>query len=221
MTAKSHPKVDQDLAAHLATLGRGSGGLVRIDDVAGVVESLLATMRGDLTAADIRLYPELEGLSRFIQATRAEIAALRPDDVRDRYLPAAADEMDAIVAATASATHAIMDATESIEKVMGTVGPDIQDTLVNATTRIYEACGFQDITGQRITKVVKALKEIERKVDALISAFGDEIEKVKMRPAEPVAKEGPRPDADLLHGPQLPGQGRTQEEIDRLLASFK
>ena len=50
---------------------------------------------------------------------------------------------------------------------------------MDATTRIYEACSFQDITGQRITKVVKALHGIEEKVDAFVAAFGDEIEKYK------------------------------------------
>src|SRR3546814_1118636 len=43
-----------------------------------------------------------------------------------------------------------------------------------AVTSIFEACGFQDITGQRITKVVTALQKIETKVDALLNAFGDD-----------------------------------------------
>ena len=44
--------------------------------------------------------------------------------------------------------------------------------LQDATTRIYEACSFQDITGQRITKVVAALKAIEAKVAQIVATFG-------------------------------------------------
>jgi chemotaxis protein CheZ len=92
--------------------------------------------------------------------------------------------------------------------------------IMNATTEIYEACGFQDITGQRITKVVKALKDIEEKIDALVEAFGSEIAKYKKSAPE----EEPEPEAvtdeDLLNGPQLKEKAQTQEEIDVLLASF-
>ena len=44
--------------------------------------------------------------------------------------------------------------------------------LQDATTRIYEACSFQDITGQRITKVVTTLKTIEAKVAQIVATFG-------------------------------------------------
>ena len=145
--------------------------------------------------------------------------------MKAEYLPTATNELDAIVQATADATNEIMDATEAIERVSEKLEGESQDALMDATTRIYEACGFQDITGQRITKVVKALKEIEIKVDALVVAFGSELGPLKSKeapkPAQPAqpAKETPS-DADLLHGPQPPGEGISQDEIDRLLAGL-
>ena len=72
-----------------------------------------------------------------------------------------------------------MDATEQIEGLMDKVDPEDASVIMEATSTIYEACGFQDITGQRTTKVVKALKDIEEKIDALVEAFGSEIEKFK------------------------------------------
>ncbi len=57
---------------------------------------------------------------------------------------------------------------KSLPLSAGDKPPGLQD----ATTRIYEACSFQDITGQRITKVVATLKTIERKVAHIIGTFG-------------------------------------------------
>ncbi len=213
-------KIDPDLKARLDELRETYGDTVQVEDVVDVVDSLLATMKGDLSSADVELYSELESLANYIHSAKAEIAQLRPDDVKEKYLSSASDELDAIVEATADATNNIMDATEMIEEVMEGVEQEVSDKLMEATTRIYEACTFQDITGQRITKVVTALKHIEEKIDALVDAFGSEIDKFKAE--NPEEEDGPKEitDEDLLEGPQLDGQGKSQEDIDALLASF-
>lgn len=215
------PDQDDELNQRLESLRETQRDVVKIDDIAGVVASMLTTMKGDLSATDLELYSELEALAKYIHATKADIAALRPDEVTEEYLPTAADELDAIVAATETATNSIMDATEQIEGVMSELEGDQAERLMNATTMIFEACGFQDITGQRITKVVKALKDIEDKIDALVQAFGSEIDKVKAaQPKKEKDKDKPLTDEDLLAGPQLENQAQTREEIDALLASF-
>lgn len=207
----------------LAKIRETRGDRVDVGDVGEVVQSMLATLRGDISAADIELYSELQSLSDYIRAAKLEIAMLRPDTVKDEHLRTASDELDAIVQATAEATNAIMDSTEQIENVMSEVDPDVQAALMNATTGIYEACSFQDITGQRITKVVRALKHIEETVDGLLNAFGDEIERYKLENPEIAADDEAAKevtDEELLQGPQLEGKGNSQEEIDALLASF-
>ncbi len=85
--------------------------------------------------------------------------------------------------------------------------------LSEQTTQIYEACNFQDITGQRITKVVRALKHIEERIDALVEAFGPEI-----KGTASVASAGGQPltEEDLLNGPQLPDKAHDQAAIDAL-----
>ncbi|NVJ91450.1 MAG: protein phosphatase CheZ [Methylocystaceae bacterium] len=214
-------KVDPDLNERLNELRNTYGDTVKVEDVADVVGSIMATMKGDVSSADMELYSELESLANYIHSAKAEIAQLRPDDVKDKYITSASDELDAIVEATADATNSIMDATELVENVMEEVDPETSAKLMEATTKIYEACTFQDITGQRITKVVSALQHIEEKIDALIDAFGSEIEKYKAENPDPV-DDGPKviTDEDLLEGPQLEGQGKSQEDIDALLASF-
>ncbi len=211
-------KVDAALRQRLEELKRKHGDTVRTADIAEVVESLMATLKGDVAAVDLSIYAELESLARYIQAAKTEIAQLRPDEVKEQHLPAATDQLDAIVEATAEATHTIMDAAETIEGVMENLDGENSEKLMDATTRIYEACGFQDITGQRITKVVKALKDIEERIDALVAAFGFEIEKIKAQ--QPEKEEKKEPGKEVLHGPQLADEAKSQAEVDALLASF-
>ena len=211
-------RVDSALQRRLDELESKHGDTVRTADIAEVVECLMATLRGDVAAVDLSIYAELESLARYIQAAKIEIAQLRPDEVTEQYIPAAADQLDAIVEATAEATHTIMDATETIEGVMEKLDGENSKKLMDATTRIYEACGFQDITGQRITKVVKTLKDIEERVDALVAAFGSEIAKVKAE--QPEREEKKEPNKEVLHGPELSEDAKSQAEVDALLASF-
>jgi chemotaxis protein CheZ len=191
------------------------------DEIEKVVQTVVATLRGDMTAAELSLYAELEGLSRFIRHAKAEIAALRPDEIQDKHLPTAADELDAIVGATEQATHVILDSVEKIERASATLSGEPKDVVGNAVVSIYEACNFQDITGQRINKVVRTLKQIEDKVAGLVKAFGDEIHRATATahanaPAEPAAQDA---DKALLNGPQLPGAGNSQADIDALFGS--
>ncbi|GIK99666.1 MAG: hypothetical protein BroJett029_38750 [Alphaproteobacteria bacterium] len=181
--------------------------------VAGVVREIMATLDGDLSAADLKLYQEVEALAHYIREARREIAELETDEIRRRHIPAATDELDAIVAATEEATGAILDSAETIERVADDLDGEARDAVADAVTRIYEACNFQDITGQRITKVVKALQHIEQKIDALVERFGGAGAEAPQRRAG--ADEG-----ELLNGPALPGEAATQAEIDALLASF-
>ena len=179
------------------------------------------------TTKEAKLHKELERLAAYIDAAKEEIAAIRPDDVKDEFLPTASDELDAVVEATADATNNIMDACEVVEGVMGDVSADISSALMDATTRIYEACTFQDITGQRITKVVSTMKHIEERIDALLETLSDQpaTKRKKASATKSKAKADDKTqkkpaDEDLLNGPQMKENAKSQAEIDDLLASF-
>jgi chemotaxis protein CheZ len=104
---------------------------------------------------------------------------------------------------------------EEIERLAGGLPVEVAAPLGDIVIKVYEACGFQDITGQRISKVVKALHHIEGKIEALLAVFGADL-------SEPAAAEAPASgDASLLNGPALPSAaGNSQADIDALLASF-
>jgi len=182
--------------------------------VAEVVRSVLTTMRGDLSSGETSLLHEVEELGEMIANARHEIAALKVDDITGTHIPSATDELDAIVAHTAVATEAILETCERLDGLAGKSEGDVAALLQEATSCIYEACSFQDITGQRITKVVATLKKIDAKVSHLLATFG------KRRGVTPPLTNDLQVDADLLNGPQLPQNAMDQSDIDALLASF-
>jgi chemotaxis protein CheZ len=183
--------------------------------VTEVVRAVLTTINDDLSAKEATLLREVEELGRTIAIAKSEIAALRVDDITDHDIPFATDELDAIVDHTAQATHAILESCETLDAVSESVSGEPAAKLQDAVTRIYEACSFQDITGQRITKVVTTLKVFEEKVAHIITTFGPSTESVRHTTTSVSS------DADLLNGPQLPAHAMDQSDIDKLLASFE
>ncbi|MEQ8968492.1 MAG: protein phosphatase CheZ [Azospirillaceae bacterium] len=204
-----------------------------------LVTEIVGSLDGEIAGGDLKIYAELESLAKDIRAARAEIAALRPDEIQSRDIPTATDELDAVVGATEKATGEILDAAEQIQTIAEGLDKEIRDPLVTHATNIFEACNFQDITGQRITKVVRTLKHIESRIDGLVEALGEDLsahlspssegaDSASAPPAaaaadsgaEPAGESGGDPDRGLLHGPQNPDQAIDQDEIDRLLAEF-
>jgi chemotaxis protein CheZ len=189
-------------------------------DIAAVVEAVMKSLSGDVSIAEFKLYHELQKLADYIQSAKREIAAIRPDEIRATHIPMATDELDAVVGATAEATGVILDSAEHLEAIAGKLAAEPAEEIRNISTRIFEACNFQDVTGQRITKVVRALKHIEEKIDALLSAFGDGI-KAPETPVSAPSAPAPGDDSALLHGPSLPTEANKQDDIDAILANLK
>ncbi len=208
--------VDRDLTLHLETLRKEQGDLVRVEDVGDVVRSLLMSLSGEISAADLKLYQEVEALAAYIQRAKAEIAQLRPQDIQAHYIASATDELDAIIGATEAATNGILDAAEKLEELATDLPAAQRQALTEATTTIYEACNFQDITGQRISKVVRALKHIEDRIEGLVAAFGPEFKSASHSDQSPSAEQPAATDDDLLNGPQLPDKAHDQAAIDAL-----
>lgn len=168
---------------------------------------------------------ELVGLFQHIQRIRKEIAAIRrPGASEDEdHFTQMSDELDAIVAATEGATNTIMENVEEMEDLVNEVRPHVNDAEAQAlldkfpekTGAIFEACAFQDITGQRITKVVNSLQFVEARVNALINMWGpEELTKVAAKAIDDEKKNDEY--KKYLNGPQLQGHGVSQADVDAL-----
>jgi chemotaxis protein CheZ len=166
---------------------------------------------------------EIARLVKSIGQAKSEIAAIRHPMSDDDRLGAASSELDAIVKATEVATNDILTAAEAIELESVNIAGLCNDNheALNASERIVghvmailEACNFQDITGQRINKVVQTVHFIETRVGAMIDIWGAEA--FCELPVPEARADGSDSEADLLNGPQLANEGISQADIDAL-----
>ncbi|MBV1886955.1 MAG: protein phosphatase CheZ [Parvibaculaceae bacterium] len=165
---------------------------------------------------------ELQEMSASIQQTRFEISAIKPQNDDDNRIMAATEELDAIVTATERATSDILSATERLQDIgeklrESGVDADLCDEIDTHATGIFMACSFQDITGQRTTKVVNVLRYLEQRVNAMIQIWGVVEEATAAASAPDINEHDTRPDAHLLNGPQMDGEGVSQDDIDAML----
>jgi chemotaxis protein CheZ len=80
---------------------------------------------------------------------------------------------------------------------------------------LFEACSFQDITGQRIAKVVETLQHIEERVSRFAEVMQAKDLDGFMSDREKAANA--RRERLLVNGPQMTGEAIAQNDVDSLL----
>jgi chemotaxis protein CheZ len=167
-----------------------------------------------------RLKSELHLIYDAITRTKQELATLHVSSFHGEAKTRAINELDAVMGGTEQATQKILAAAEDIDQSANTLSAavksdaeqgltqDIQDRVI----QIFEACNFQDVTGQRITKVAATLKFIEEHVMRMIEIWGG-LEAFKSH--NPTAALE-RAMIQLLHGPRLESDDghASQNDID-------
>jgi chemotaxis protein CheZ len=182
--------------------------------------SLIEEHRKDMQEA-MRLKVELDSIYEAIARTKREIATLRYAGAQGQEINRVTDELGAIVLGTETATNSILAAAERIDELSGNLAArlsggdqefarEISDHVIS----IFEACNFQDITGQRISKVVNAMRFVEERVHEMIEIWGG-LESFKDVETLDQPRDG---DEALLNGPALEtDKGITsQDAIDAL-----
>ncbi|MEA2905980.1 MAG: chemotaxis protein CheZ [Alphaproteobacteria bacterium] len=171
------------------------------------------------------LKDETDSIHHAISRTKHEIATLHVSAFNGVGDTQVTRELDAVVEGAERATLQIIDAAETIEEAADTLSAslrqqqqralaqDIQDHVV----RIFEACNFQDLSGQRIGKVLATLKFVEDRVARMMEIWGG-TEAFKPYTAAALAEH--TDEGELMHGPKLDGASghASQDEIDALFA---
>jgi len=200
-----------------AYLKQKLGADVSLADVVALAEITAQSLQEVFAAMDGGLQRELQEIAHYIKAMKAEIAGLHFNELKHTRIPAAGQELDAIVKATEEASNTIMECAEAV--LAADAGDPAFKAMVDQKMLIvFEACSFQDITGQRIAKVVETLKHIE----ARVSRFTDAL---RTRDTGGFVSEEERASAErkerlILHGPQRETSGDRQSEVDRLMAEL-
>jgi len=192
------------------------------DSTSEMSEKMFEKIQSDLSES-LKLKEELEHIQEAIMDTKREIATLHCNHLTSDEPDGIENELDAIVIQTEQATETILSATEVIDNNVGNLTASMKEErhlnmageIQDETVKILEACNFQDITGQRISKVVKTLKFVSDRVNIMMEIWGGQ---EKFDEIMPVVSETPEGDDALLHGPSLETDTDTveQDDIDAL-----
>jgi chemotaxis protein CheZ len=224
-----HREIMAELRAMRAQMSAGGGRSAVIESADGVVarevaetHALLETYRAQIEQCE-KLKVELDLIHDAINRTKREIAVLHGKSFNGEEMAKVNGELGAVVGGTEQATQQILEATEAIDNaataMSKNISPDQQkllsEEIQERVVSIFEACNFQDLTGQRISKVMGTMKFIEQHINEMMNIWGG-VDAIKAH-APPIVdhREG---DAKLLNGPKLDGDAghASQDDIDAL-----
>ncbi len=175
------------------------------------LEKLLAELHEDHFQL---IYQAVNSIAGNIKAAKIALTH-SPSKVTGEKIPDANQELETVVQSTEEAANQIMDSAEAIQELASTLDSEQEEALVAHVTTIFEASNFQDLTGQRIRKVITHLKEIDTTITELLNAISDKID-IETIPT----KESKDTEKALMNGPQTQGNTPSQEDIDKLFDSF-
>src|SRR5215475_6695854 len=184
--------------------------------------ALLETYRAQIEQCE-KLKVELDLIHDAISRTKREIAVLHGKSFDGQEMAKVNGELGAVVGGTEQATQQILEAAESIDQAASALGKvnsleqqkilseEIQERVIS----IFEACNFQDLTGQRISKVMSTMRFIEQHINAMMDIWGG-VDAIRAH--APVVIDSREGDARLLNGPKLDGDvgHASQDDIDAL-----
>ncbi len=203
--------------------GRSDEILTAIQDLRRIMQSsaseTVEACRRELNEA-LSMRGELDSMKDAIVRTKADLAALHRSESNGKGMRRAADELDAVVESTERATTTLLSVVEDVEARASMLRsmpltPDARphvDAILEQVIRAYEACNFQDLTGQRISKIVQVMKFIEEHLDRVIAAWS------ALDSFRDLVAGGPAPedegDSALLNGPRLPDDPGHVDQTD-------
>jgi chemotaxis protein CheZ len=185
-------------------------------------QALLETYRAQIEQC-AKLKVELDLIYDAINRTKREIAVLHGKSFEGNEMAKVTGELGAVVGGTEQATQRILEAVEAIDQAASALAkvnsPDQQkllsEEIQERVVSIFEACNFQDLTGQRISKVMAAMKFIENHIMVMMDIWGG-VDAIRAH-APPIVDER-EGGARLLNGPKLDGDvgHASQNDIDAL-----
>jgi len=189
---------------------------VTFTDIIRLAEIAAESLQSFFETFDVTVYRELREIAGYIDSMRQEIGALQANELKESRIPMAGQELGAIVKSTEQATNTIMECAEAL-MATDAKDPAAYKALVDEKMLvIFEACSFQDITGQRIKKVVDTLQHIEERVARFAKVM-------QAKDLEGFLTDNERERTErqkrlLLNGPQLENEAIKQNEVDALFS---
>lgn len=194
VTDRPDEALEQALAPHFASLR-------------AFMDRRIAELSAEVAASVQLMGMSEDAITSRISEVHAQIArliAIPASGARNSGL-----ELEAVVQATEAAADTIMEAAEAIQTWLDKGGRDADSiaALNERVATIFQACSFQDLTGQRIRRAIKQLQQVETMLEGMMPGGT-----LPDAPKLEVVGHAPTVSEPATAGPDL-----AQAEIDRLL----
>jgi chemotaxis protein CheZ len=201
----------------LEEIGVGTNSDITINEILALAQTMSRSLDSVYRAVDASIQREFREIGSYIESMKSDIAGLQANDLKQTHLPTAGKELGAVVEATEEATNTIMECAEAIMSADDSDHDAYKAVVDDNIMKIFEACSFQDITGQRISKVVETLTMIDERVSRF--AHRMRVEDAEGHANEEEAGRAQRKKDLLLDGPQQKGEGVSQDDVDNLFSA--
>lgn len=184
------------------------------------------------------------GLKQIYQEVKAarggtEIKKIEADIDPEEFFSETSDQLDAVMQSTEKAAVEIIDIVENLQDLQGTVATivkgfesggvtkanrqklkEINDTLGMDLSNIMVSLSFQDLTGQRIKKIINSIRQIEQIVREVMLSTGLMIQQREDEPEKDIDDLSKAAKDEATSKLQGPTEGTNQGDVDDLLASL-
>lgn len=164
--------------------------------------------------------PENKEVIENLKKVKSEMQSIRSDvcegldgkcDTFD-LLPLSQKDLADVLKVLDGATNSILDQTDNINSLLAADNLD-RAAIGEAVIKICESCNFQDLTGQRLTRIMQNLARFEGSVSAILNAIiGENLKNRGDRKLE-YANDS------LMNGPEFLEEAPKQKNIDDIFES--
>ncbi len=200
-----------ELFNRLKLLKEENGGNIDINNIDGIIKKFLEILSPYLRDKEKEeIYNQLEEILVQFVALKRDVSNISQNILSKNFVPDITMDLRSVILQTEKSVTNILDICDEISDLAHKVNDNnLKEELLIKSTRILEICNFQDITGQRIQRIVHHLNEIESIIYKMLHILKPDLK----------LKEKNKSDDNLINGPQKSSEAPSQEDIDALFNS--
>ncbi len=189
-------------------------GGISLVELLSLTKIMVESLQSIVDDLDDDLGSDVQAIARHIERTQLELGEIPADSMAELAMPDVDMDLKEVVQSTEAATNTIL---QSAEQIMSASDEDMdtyRQTVDDAVMAIFEACCFQDLTGQRISRVSDTLSQISQHLKYVTDVING---CRATRPFNTITHAGSGP---AMHGPQSGDDAVSQDLADSLFEDF-
>ena len=197
----------EELFKKLQQIQENNQGIIDINNIDEIIRDFIEVLNPYIKGATkTEIHHQLESVLAQFSALKVEISNVSREVFDQNFVPSINMDLRSVIIQTEQSVTNILDVCDEINELSKEISDyKIREELMLKSIKILEICNFQDLTGQRIQKIVHHLNEIESIIYKMLHFL-----KPDLKLKHPTKKE------ELVNGPQNSDNAPSQDSIDAL-----